>query len=172
MADGLVKEPAVATRANFNPKDVKDVEELERIKLEDAVHYHDHVAVELDRYHRVTGRAKVHPFILVVAQDTEHARRIRAFVESEKFFNGRFKDKVAEVHSALKGEESEEATERLVALEKDDRTDIVIHVNKLKEGWDVTNLYTIVPLRASASDILTEQTLGRGLRLPYGARVM
>ncbi len=29
---------------------------------------------------------------------------------------------------------------------------------------------TIVPLRASASDILTEQTLGRGLRLPYGQR--
>ena len=43
-------------------------------------------------------------------------------------------------------------------------------MNKLKEGWDVTNLYTIVPLRASASDILTEQTLGRGLRLPYGKR--
>src|SRR5262249_25918186 len=41
---------------------------------------------------------------------------------------------------------------------------------KLKEGWDVTNLYTIVPLRASASEILTEQTLGRGLRLPYGRR--
>jgi type III restriction enzyme len=33
--------------------------------------------------------------------------------------------------------------ERLVALEQDARTDIVIHVNKLKEGWDVTNLYTI-----------------------------
>jgi type III restriction enzyme len=47
---------------------------------------------------------------------------------------------------------------------------VVIHVNKLKEGWDVRNLYTIVPLRASASDILTEQTLGRGLRLPYGVR--
>ena len=52
--------------------------------------------------------------------------------------------------------------------EKDNETEIVIHVNKLKEGWDVNNLYTIVPLRASASDILTEQTLGRGLRLPYG----
>ena len=39
--------------------------------------------------------------------------------------------------------------ERLVALEKDNRTEIVIHVNKLKEGWDVTNLYTIVPLRAA-----------------------
>lgn len=34
----------------------------------------------------------------------------------------------------------------------------------------VTNLYTIVPLRASASDILTEQTPGRELRLPYGTR--
>lgn len=170
MADGFVKEPAVATRANFNPKSVSEAD-LERIKLEDAVHHHDHVAVELDRYHRVSGRPKVHPFVLVVAQDTEHAKRLRAFIESEDFFQGRFKDKVAEVHSALRGEENEEATERLVALERDGRTEIVIHVNKLKEGWDVTNLYTIVPLRASASDILTEQTLGRGLRLPYGARV-
>lgn len=170
MADGFVKEPAVATRKDFDPKSVSE-ERLEQIKLEDAVHYHDHVAVELDRYHRVSGRAKVHPFILVVAQDTDHAKRLRAFVESEAFFQGRFKGKVAEVHSALRGEENEEATERLVALERDGSTEIVIHVNKLKEGWDVTNLYTIVPLRASASDILTEQTLGRGLRLPYGTRV-
>ena len=28
----------------------------------------------------------------------------------------------------------------------DEPTEIVIHVNMLKEGWDVTNLYTIVPL--------------------------
>lgn len=170
MADGFVKEPAVATRKDFDPRSVSG-EKLEQIKLEDAIHYHDHVAVELDRYHRVTGRAKVHPFILVVAHDTDHARRLRAYIESEEFFKGRFKGKVAEVHSAQRGEESEEAMQRLVALEQEDRTEIVIHVNKLKEGWDVTNLYTIVPLRASASEILTEQTLGRGLRLPYGARV-
>ena len=75
------------------------------------------------------------------------------------------------MHSALTGQESDEAMTELVALENDSRTEIVIHVNKLKEGWDVTNLYTIVPLRAFASEILTEQTLGRGLRLPYGARV-
>ena len=48
--------------------------------------------------------------------------------------------------------------------------EIVIHVNMLKEGWDVTNVYTIVPLRQSAAAILTEQTIGRGLRLPYGER--
>ncbi|WP_353070111.1 hypothetical protein RBB75_07910 [Tunturibacter empetritectus] len=170
MADGFVKEPAVATRKDFDPRSVGE-KELERIKLEDAVHYHDHVAVELDRYHRTTGAPKVTPFILVVASDTTEAKRLRDFIESEDFFKARFKGKVAEVHSALRGEESEQATERLVALEKDGRTEIVIHVNKLKEGWDVTNLYTIVPLRASASEILTEQTLGRGLRLPFGRRV-
>jgi type III restriction enzyme len=170
MADGFVKEPAVATRKDFDPKSV-DEKTLERIKLEDAVHHHDHVAVELDRYHRTTGERKVVPFILVVAADTTEAKRLREFIESGDFFKGRFKGKVAEIHSALRGEESEDATERLVALEKDGRTEIVIHVNKLKEGWDVTNLYTIVPLRASASEILTEQTLGRGLRLPFGKRV-
>ena len=46
----------------------------------------------------------------------------------------------------------------------------MIHVNMLKEGWDVNNLYTIIPLRTSASETLTEQTIGRGLRLPYGER--
>lgn len=168
--DGLVKEPAVATRKDFDPKSVSP-EHLERIKLEDAVHHHDHVAVELERYHHRTGQPQKHPFILVVAQDTDHARQLRAFIESAAFFEGRFKDKVIEVHSAQRGEESEEALTRLIALEQDGRTEIVIHVNKLKEGWDVNNLYTIVPLRASASDILTEQTLGRGLRLPYGIRL-
>ena len=170
MADGFVTEPAVATRKDFDPSSVS-AERLERIKLEDAVHYHDHVTVELDRYARVSGRPRVHPFMLVVAQDTGHAREVRQFIESDEFFEGRFKDKVTEVHSALTTQENEEAMADLVALETDTRTEIVIHVNKLKEGWDVTNLYTIVPLRASASEILTEQTLGRGLRLPYGARV-
>lgn len=40
----------------------------------------------------------------------------------------------------------------------------------LKEGWDVTNLYTIIPLRAANSKTLVEQSIGRGLRLPYGKR--
>jgi type III restriction enzyme len=166
---GYVKEPAVATRANFRPQDY-DVDQLERIKLEDGVHAHTQVKVELEMFHRDTGQRLVHPFMLVVAQDTTHAQKLKEFVESDEFFSGYYKDKVIRVDSATTGEETDEATQRLLALETDDRTEIVIHVNKLKEGWDVTNLFTIVPLRASASDILTEQTLGRGLRLPYGQR--
>lgn len=169
MEDGYVKDPAVATREGFRLDSVTP-EQLERMKLEDGIHCHEHTKAELAIYAQHTGRKLVHPFMLVVAQDTAHAGEIRRFVESDEFFQGRYKGRVIEVHSGTRGEETEEATAKLVALEHDAQTDIVIHVNKLKEGWDVTNLYTIVPLRASASDILTEQTLGRGLRLPYGQR--
>lgn len=169
MVDGYVKDPAVATREGFRADGVTP-EQLERMKLEDGIHCHEHTKAELAIYAQQTGRKLVHPFMLVVAQDTTHASEIRKFVESDEFFQGRYKGRVIEVHSGTRGEETEEATAKLVALEHDAQTDIVIHVNKLKEGWDVTNLYTIVPLRASASDILTEQTLGRGLRLPYGQR--
>lgn len=169
MSDGYVKEPAVGTRANFDPKSV-DEETLEHIKLEDGIHYHEHVKVQLATYAKQNEKPLVHPFMLVVTQDTEHARRVREYVESDSFFEGRYKGRVAEIHSKLTGEESDENAQRLLNIEKSGDTDIVIHVNKLKEGWDVSNLFTIVPLRASASDILTEQTLGRGLRLPYGKR--
>lgn len=48
--------------------------------------------------------------------------------------------------------------------------EIVIHVDMLREGWDVTNLYTIVPLRKANSRTLIEQSIGRGARLPFGKR--
>ena len=169
MADGFVKEPAVGTRANFDAKSV-DEDTLDHIKLEDGIHYHEHVKVQLATYAKQNEKPLVHPFMLVVTQDTEHARRVREYLESNGFFEGRYKARVAEIHSKLTGEESDENAQRLLNIEKRGDTDVVIHVNKLKEGWDVSNLFTIVPLRASASDILTEQTLGRGLRLPYGKR--
>lgn len=169
MADGYVKEPAVGTRANFDPKSV-DEPTLERIKLEDGIHYHEHVKVQLQTYARQNGKPAVHPFMLVVASDISEAERLKRLVEAEEFFGGRYRDRVLTVHSAKSGEESEDAAAKLLAVETSKAIEIVIHVNKLKEGWDVTNLFTIVPLRASASEILTEQTLGRGLRLPYGKR--
>ena len=76
-----------------------------------------------------------------------------------------------QVDSSKTGAEEDEMIERLLKVEHtDEPTEIVIHVNMLKEGWDVTNLYTIVPLRAANARILIEQSIGRGLRLPYGKR--
>ena len=169
MADGFVREPAVATRENFNPT-LYTPEELERIKLEDGVHHHEFVKVRLELYARKTGRKPVHPFMLVVAQNIDHAKELRQTIEADTFFEGRYKGRVIEVHSGQGAVERERSEKQLLALETDRTTEIVIHVNKLNEGWDVTNLYTIVPLRAFAAEILTEQTLGRGLRLPYGER--
>src|SRR6185312_9147902 len=79
--------------------------------------------------------------------------------------------KVIQVDSSKTGTAEDEMVERLLKVEHtDEPTEIVIHVNMLKEGWDVTNLYTIVPLRAANARTLIEQSIGRGLRLPYGKR--
>jgi len=172
LRDGFVKEPAVATRKNFNPDQYRhDPKELDLIKLEDGIRIHEDTKTALDIYARDTKNRIVRPFVLVVARDTEHAKEIRVLIESDRFFEGRYRGKVMEIHSNQRGDEKEGNIERLLALEKPaNAIEIVIHVNMLKEGWDVTNLYTIIPLRAANSQILTEQTIGRGLRLPYGAR--
>ena len=172
LDDGFVKEPAVATRENFDVRNYADEASLERLKLEDGIHIHEETKVQLDVYAREHDTRRVKPFMLVVAKDTEHASQIRAFIEADDFFDGQYKGKVAEVHSNQRGEERDENVQRLLAVEDpNDPTEIVIHVDQLKEGWDVTNLYTIVPLRAFNSRTLIEQAIGRGLRLPYGKRV-
>lgn len=172
LQDGFVKEPAVATRRDFNPDQYRnDPKELDLIKLEDGVRIHEDTKVALDIYARDSGNRLVRPFVLIVARDTDHAKEIRGLIESDRFFEGRYTGKVMEIHSNQRGEEKEENIQRLIDLEKPENPiEIVVHVNMLKEGWDVTNLYTIIPLRAANSQILTEQTIGRGLRLPYGAR--
>ncbi len=170
MADGFVKEPAVVTRKNFNPAGMSP-EEIERLKLEDGVRLHESVKVDLETYARETDNPIVKPFLLVIARDTTHAGQLVQRIKSDEFFEGRYKDKVIQVDSSKSGAEEEEMIERLLKVEHTgEPTEIVIHVNMLKEGWDVTNLYTIVPLRAANARILIEQSIGRGLRLPYGKR--
>ncbi len=171
LKDGFVKEPTVITRENFNPENYKGDGQLERLKLEDAVRLHEDTKVELDLYARQNDTLPVKPFILVIAQHTEHAGMLLETIQSDNFFEGRYKNRVITVHSSLTGEEREDNVQRLMQVENPkEPTEIVIHVNMLKEGWDVTNLYTIVPLRAANSKTLIEQSIGRGLRLPFGRR--
>jgi type III restriction enzyme len=170
IRDGFVKEPAVATRKDFDPSHYT-LEELDRIKLEDGIRIHEDTKVALDIYARDTMTRTVKPFVLVVSQSTEHAGRLKEMIVSQGFFDGYYADKVMEIHSNQSGGEKDENIARLISLEHpSNKIEIVIHVNMLKEGWDVTNLYTIIPLRTAASVTLREQTIGRGLRLPYGQR--
>ena len=170
MADGFVKEPAVVTRKHFKASE-HSPEEIEQIKLEDGVRLHETTKIELLTYARENGVEAVKPFMLVIARDTTHAAQLKALLESPQFFAGRYAGKVIQVDSSKSGKDEEEMVARLLAVEScDEPTEIVIHVNMLKEGWDVTNLYTIVPLRAANARTLVEQSIGRGLRLPYGKR--
>jgi len=170
IEDGFVKEPAVVTQRDFNVKQ-HTPEEVERVKLEDGVRLHEATKAELLTYARENDAKVVKPFMLVIARDTTHAGQLLALLESDVFFEGRYRGKAIQVDSSKSGKDEVEMITRLLAVESvDEPTEIVIHVNMLKEGWDVTNLYTIVPLRAANARTLIEQSIGRGLRLPYGKR--
>lgn len=170
MDDGFVKEPAVVTRKDFNPAGMSP-EEVERLKLEDGIRLHEQTKVLLETHARENGAPIVKPFVLVIARDTTHAGQLMQLIQRDDFFEGRYKERVIQVDSSKTGAEEVAMVERLLKVEHaDEPTEIVIHVNMLKEGWDVTNLYTIVPLRTANARTLIEQSIGRGLRLPYGKR--
>jgi len=116
--------------------------------------------------------------LFVMTDDTKNCDDVAEYLE------GNFpelKDAVLTIHTNTSGEISESASgkkqEELVELRKqsneidswDSPFKAVISVLMLKEGWDVKNVTTIVGLRAysSKSNILPEQTLGRGLRKMY-----
>lgn len=165
MEDGFVKEPAVVTQRNFDASQYSK-EDLEEIKLKDGIRLHEATKVELITYAHESDTRIVKPFMLVIARDTTHAKVLKEKLDT--VFDGKYSGKVIQVDSSSKEEETVQAL--LNVENSDEPTEIVIHVNMLKEGWDVTNLYTIVPLRAANAKTLVEQTIGRGLRLPYGKR--
>ena len=168
LDDGkYVKIPTVARRKNFSKGSMSD-EELDVLKIEDAINIHERTKVQLELYARNTNQQLVKPFILVVCRNIGHAERTKILIE-EELFDGRYACKVLQIDSSTK--KDEEIEKLFVSLENtDNQIEIVIHVNMLKEGWDVKNLYTIVPLRAADAPILVEQSIGRGLRLPYGGK--
>lgn len=175
IEDGYTRTPFAGTRTDINFYNFGD-EELDKLMIIDGLKLHERSKIELKAYYNNNNSennpiSKVKPFMMIVCKDTDHATWVENFVKSDEFAEGLYKNKTIVVHSKQSGAESEENTRLLLDVEKyDNPVEIVIHVNMLKEGWDVNNLYTIVPLRTAASKVLREQMIGRGLRLPYGDR--
>lgn len=175
IEDGYTRTPFAGTRTDINFYNFGD-EELDKLMIIDGLKLHERSKIELKAYYNNNNSEnnlirKVKPFMMIVCKDTDHATWVENFVKSDEFAEGLYKNKTIVVHSKQSGAESEENTRLLLDVEKyDNPVEIVIHVNMLKEGWDVNNLYTIVPLRTAASKVLREQMIGRGLRLPYGDR--
>ena len=170
IRDGFTRTPFAVTRSDIRAFDFGD-EQLDKLMLGDGITCHENVKRQLAAYAANNQKSEVKPFMLVVCKDTEHAEWVKNYVCSDAFRDGKYKNKTLVIHSHQKSAESEANTRALLGVENPDNPiEIVIHVNMLKEGWDVNNLYTIVPLRTAASKILREQMVGRGLRLPYGVR--
>ena len=170
IEDGYTRTPFAVTRSDIDFYNFGD-EQLDKMMLLDGIPCHENTKRKLQVYAENNKARLVKPFMLVVCKDTEHAAWAETFVKSDEFREGKYRNKTIVIHSKQKGSETEANTRLLLDVENSENpVEIVIHVNMLKEGWDVNNLYTIVPLRTAASKILREQMVGRGLRLPYGAR--
>ncbi len=161
IADKWVKTPVIVAR--------KDDRTDPLTKLADGVTLLGYKKAALDAYTTEQGLPPVNPVMLVVAQNTAEADEFGAILRSSEFESGRFADAILVIHSNLTGDKKEAALAALEAVEDPDSpVRVIIAVGKLKEGWDVKNVYVIASMRASVSSVLTEQTLGRGLRLPFG----
>ncbi len=167
-AGKYLKIPVMNGRTNMSGYSDEDIEEM---KLKDGVTLHENRKLTILKYCNDNNLDYVKPIVLVACKDTTHANKVREKIESIDFFDGKYKNKVIEVHSGQTGssETNEDIISKLLTIEKQDNPiEIVLHVYKLKEGWDVNNLFTIIPLNAAKSEILAMQTIGRGLRLPFG----
>jgi type III restriction enzyme len=157
IADKLVKTPVIVGR--------KDDRTDSLTKLTDGVTLLRAKAEAVNAHVAATGGEPVNPVMLVVAKTINEAEEYGEILRSLEFFSGAYADAVLVVHSSA----PDEALAALAAVEDaDSPVRIIISVGMLKEGWDVRNVYVIASMRASVSEILTEQTLGRGMRLPFG----
>ena len=165
-AGKFLKIPVVMGRTNTAGYSDDDIEEM---KLKDGIKLHERRKSIVYKYCIENNLEQVKPIVLVACKDTTHAKKIKEKIVSDSFFGGRYVGKVIEIDSSTSGAETEENIQKLLTIEKNTNPiEIVLHVYKLKEGWDVNNLFTIIPLNAAKSDILALQTIGRGLRLPFG----
>ncbi|MCP5060299.1 MAG: DEAD/DEAH box helicase family protein [bacterium] len=181
---GIVKTPVIGGAGNrLKPQPADNA----------AQKYESHLRLGYERWklsHEEWQKSGMKPLLFVMCEDTTAADEIAArFNEDETFkeLNGR----TINLHTNLKGKvkkvgrgkaarsvfvenEKQITDEDLKVLRELSRQldsdkspyRCIVSVLMLREGWDVRNVTTIVPLRplTAKSNILPEQTLGRGLR--------
>ena len=109
----------------------------------------------------------VEPVLLLAARDTQHAEEIGSWLRERR---GLTEQELLITHSERT--KTEDDIRRLANIDKPGNTvRVVVNVFQLTEGWDVTNVFVIAPLRAMATFRGAVQTMGRGLRLPAGDRL-
>lgn len=159
IAEGYVKTPVIVGR--------RDDRDDFYTKLSDGLRLLDLKRRAIEAYRAEHPEVPVvNPVMLVIAANIDDAGEATEILRHPNFEGGVYRDAILEIHS-----EVADADEALTLLDDVEHPDspvrVIVSVGMLKEGWDVRNVYVICSLRASVSEILTEQTLGRGLRLPF-----
>jgi len=120
----------------------------------------------LEHTDRNPGVEFVEPVMLVSARETEHADKVGRWLREQRGFAD---EEVHVAHSHRRM--SEDELKKLVVVDQPgNKIRVVVNVFQLTEGWDVTNVYVVAPLRAMATYQNAVQSMGRGLRLPFGDR--
>ncbi len=178
ISQNVVKHPVLPdapSRAKLvERKSVKYTE-----KYEDYIHLG---VIEWRKAYAEHEKVGLKAILFVMTDDTRNCDDVAEYLEGNY---PDLKDAVLVIHTKKNGEISEstsgKAKEELDKLRKeaneidsfDSPYKAIISVMVLKEGWDVRNVTTIVGLRpyTAKSNILPEQTLGRGLRKMYPGSV-
>ena len=166
VEDGIVKRPIFGELSGVIEYTAENAADRHRDKL--------HAGIEKWREQRdVLKPVKRNPLLFVMTESTKAADEVGDWLKMQPGFT---QESVLVIHTNQKGEVSEAASrqkELEILREAARRVDepdnpyrAIVSVLMLREGWDVRNVTTIVPLRAysTTSQILPEQTLGRGLR--------
>jgi superfamily II DNA or RNA helicase len=162
---GYMKIPVAIARADDHSLSA----DIEDHKLLDGLNRHLVKKAKLAEWCSTHALPLVLPLVLVTAPNIAEAGKLYERINHAAFMEGAFVDRVININTGLGVTDYEAQVERLLQLEAPTNSyEVVIHVEQLKEGWDVRNVYTIIPFRASVSMTLVEQTIGRGLRLPFG----
>jgi len=141
-------------------------EEYDHVTLRFALQRLETKQKYIDDYCKVNEvTKKVKATMLVACENKTHAEETTKWLQN--YLEN--KDAVLLVHSGLN---ENEYVPRLKKLEDPySPVKVVVNVMMLTEGWDVSNIYVIAPLRSAASVTYVTQIMGRGLRLPFGKQV-
>ena len=167
IEDGYVKSPMLVYRENGYPKD-----SAEERQLLDAVSLLRNKEAAYNAYGQANypGEADVKkrtkPLLFVICENVAHAGLVTEILRGKGYFNN--DDAVLQFDNK---HNDAETLHRLDTLDSPlSPVRAIVSVDRLKEGWDTKRVAVMCALRAMSSGILTQQTMGRGLRLPFGAR--